>query len=353
MLSDGKIINVNNTLLGWLDYQRDEVVSRKGFQDLLGMGGKIYFETHLMPLLQMQGNVSGINMVLRGKGEVQIPVLIHAKRVQRNPSDQAVYWVSITDITQRKLFEKELVKARKAAEENALRLKQINEELEQFAYTASHDLQAPLNTISAVADLILEKNLIREDSNGEELFSLIIRNTNRMKMMIRDLLDYSKIDVTSTPIGQVFLNEACNQAIEMLDDEIQHNHTVFHIGDLPMALGVKSQFVRLFQNLFSNAIKYRSEADPVITVSWQRTDKFYTIQVSDNGRGFEQEYARKVFEFMERLHSHESIPGTGIGLSACARILEKLGGKIWVKSAPGQGTTFYFTVQAVDNQKCT
>lgn len=326
ILINGEIINVNNTLLKLLDFERDEIVRQKFFPDLLGIGGKIYFESHLMPLLQMQGEVSEINLELRGKGTIQIPVLINMKRIQRNSGDKPVYWISVLDITQRQHFEKELIKAKKEAEENSKRLKQLNEELERFAYIASHDLQAPLNTISGIVDLIERKNLMVPGAYSEKLFSLIISNTRRMKMMIYDLLEYSKIDEKPTEFEPVPLNEICRQALELLDEEIQKNQAIYHIPELPMVVGVKIQLVRLFQNLFSNAIKYRSEGSPVVTVSWEKTETFYTIRVKDNGIGFKQEYEHKIFGFMERLHSNDTIPGTGIGLSSCKRIVEKMAG---------------------------
>jgi light-regulated signal transduction histidine kinase (bacteriophytochrome) len=351
MLIKGEIINVNNTLLKWLDFERDEIVGQKFFPDLLGIGGKIYFESHLMPLLQMQGEVSEINLELIGKGTIQIPVLMNMKRVQRNSGDEPVYWISVLDITQRKHFERELIKAKKEAEETSLRLKQLNEELERFAYIASHDLQAPLTTISGIVDLIESKNLMVPGALSEKLFSMITSNTKRMKMMINDLLEYSKLDDNSTGFEPVPLNEICRQALELMDAEIQQCQAVYHIPELPTVLGVKIQLVRLFQNLFSNALKYRSKAIPEVTVSWEKTENFYIIRVKDNGMGFEQEYEHKIFGFMERLHTNDAIPGTGIGLSSCKRIVEKHGGQIGVESSPGKGTTFYFTLPGMEKDQ--
>lgn len=161
-----------------------------------------------------------------------------------------------------------------------------------------------------------------------------------MKMMINDLLEYSHINEKSTGFEPVPLNDICSHALEMLDDEVQKNEAVFNIPELPVVFGVKIQLVRLFQNLFSNAVKYRSEAAPVVTVSWEKTGNFFTIRVKDNGIGFEQAFERKIFGFMERLHAPDSIAGTGIGLSACKRIVEKHGGQIGVESAPGKEAHF-------------
>lgn len=344
--SDGIIININATLLKWLNYSREEVVNIKSFQDLLGMGGKIYFETHLMPLLRMQEEVSEINMELKGNGVIAIPCLINAKLVQGTSAMDSRYRISVLDISQRYLYEKELLKARKEAELNSKRLQQVNQELEHFAYTASHDLQAPLNTIASLISIIEKKYLIDPHSKGDELFSLIIRNTNRMKMMIRDLLEYSKIDGITSKKNKVCLNEVVRQAVELMDSDISTHRAKINLKDLPCVYGSQTHLIRLFQNLFSNSIKFRSEADPVIDIYWEKSGKFYTIWIKDNGIGFDQKYEDRIFKFMERLHSHDDIEGTGIGLSGCKRIVEKHGGRIGAESELGKGSTFYFTLPA-------
>lgn len=343
MQADGEIVNINNTLLTWLNFTRKEVINSKSFQDLLAIGGKMYFETHMMPLLQMQGEVREINIELKGKNKTVVPVLINGTKVQVNP-EHTIYRLSIIDISQRKMYEKELLKARKEAEDTNKRLIQINEELEHFAYTASHDLQAPLNNIASAVYLIKLKNLIQHEETVE-LFSVIENNANRMRTMIYDLLEYSKLDGSSSESESFSLEEVCVLAIEMLDDEIKKNGAEFNISDLPIIKGSKTQFIRLFLNFFSNAIKYRKKTDtPVIHVSCEKIRDYYTIYIKDNGIGFDQKHDKKIFQFMERLHSHDDIAGTGIGLSACKRIVEKHGGRIGVTSAPGQGSTFYFTL---------
>lgn len=342
MRGDGKIVTINHTLLGWLGYTWDEVVQEKSFQDLLSMGGKIYFETHLMPLLQMQGEVSEINIELKTKGLAQLPTLVNARRITNGSGLQPVYRFSVLDISQRKLYELELKKAREMAEQSVQRLKQVNQELEQFAYTASHDLQAPLNTISGLMGLLEQNGHFPSGSQESKYFSLIKSNAHRMKLMIKDLLEYSKIDGNVIYFEAVSLNEACETALEMMQDQVIKSNATFTIAEMPKICGDKIKLIRLFQNLFSNAIKYQSDAAPLVSVDVE--DKIYEIIVSvkDNGMGIEMEYADQIFGFMKRLHSHDRIPGTGIGLSACKRIVEIHGGTIGVKSEPGKGSTFYF-----------
>lgn len=344
MRADGLIVNINATLLVWLGYEKNEVVHRKTFQDLLGMGGKIYLETHLVPMLQMQGEISEINLELKRKDLNKLPALVNARRILARSEFQPVYRFSVLDITQRKQYEMELMKERKKAEQTVQRLKQINQELEQFAYTASHDLQAPLNTITGLMGLLERSGNYSADSDEEMYFSLIKSNAQRMKLMIKGLLDYSKIEENEMGFEEVSLNEVCHTALEMLDAEVKQNNAVFIIPKLPVIVGDKIQLVRLFQNLFGNALKYRSEADPVVKVKIEEKKDQITVFVNDNGIGFEEEFYDQIFGFMKRLHSHDSIPGTGIGLSACKRILEIHGGTISAKSSPGKGSTFYFTI---------
>jgi PAS domain S-box-containing protein len=258
MLPGGMIISINNTLLKWLDYKREEVVYEMMLQDLLRAGGKIYFQTHLMPILQIEKEVSEINMELRGRGSIKIPALINAKK-EEDSDGQSFYLFSVLDITQRKLYENELIKARIEAEKKAERLRQVNEELERFANRASHDLQAPLNTLSGIVFLLEKKGLIIENEESEKLLNIIERNTKRMRTMIRDLLEHSKMDSDSADFESVSLNMVCKEVIELLGDEIKNSGADFKISDLPEVKGIKSQLVSLFQNLFSNAIKYRSE----------------------------------------------------------------------------------------------
>ncbi|SDA58754.1 PAS domain S-box-containing protein [Algoriphagus alkaliphilus] len=342
--ADGLIVNVNATLLKWLGYEWEEILLQKSFQDLLDMGGKIYFETHMMPMLLMQGEISEINIELKGKASIKLPTLVNASRIHDQSALETYFRFSILDITQRKSYELELIKARQEAEQTIQRLKQINAELEQFASIASHDLQAPLRTISGLIGLSEKKGHFPVDSEVTKYFSLIKRNAQRMKLMIGDLLEYARIDSEELPFEEFSLNEACEIGLEMIDDQVKESNAVITIPELPMVIGNKLQLARLFQNLFGNSIKYRSESDPVIRVAFEEKNDEIRVFVKDNGMGFEEDLADQVFGFMKRLHSHDSIPGTGIGLSACKRILAIHGGTIGATSEPGKGSTFYFTL---------
>lgn len=346
MKSDGRILDVNETLLNWLNYSREEVIGKMDFQDLLEKGGEFYFETHFVPLLQLQGKVTEINMELMGKGNFIIPVLINAiKEDIDSDGNQTLYWLSLLDISQRKLYEKEIIQERIKAEEAIVRLSQINGELERFTHRASHDLQAPLKTISSIVSLIKAKNLVDSNSKLNELFEIITKNTEHMKLMVKDLFEYSKMEVGSVDLEPISLDEICREASKIVIDNLKKGQVEFKISALPKVMGVKIQLLNLFLNLFSNAIKYRSNDKPIISVTSHKENGFYRIFVKDNGIGFEQKYKDKVFEFMERLHTKDTLEGTGIGLSTCKRIIENHGGEIGVESEPEKGSTFYFTLR--------
>ncbi|MEB2784468.1 sensor histidine kinase [Algoriphagus persicinus] len=340
---NGRIVNVNTTLLNFLGYGRAEFVNHKSFQDLLQIGGKIYFETHMIPLLQMQGEFSEINLELQSKTGAGLPVLVNGKSVVSKSNSQPIYRFSILDISQRKLYEKELLIARKNADEKTQKLRQINEELEQFASIASHDLQAPLNTVIGLMSL-LKRDYIPQGSDEELYFSLIQSNIERMKLMIKDLLSHSRIDHETIEMKSVSLNEVCQMAIELLQEPIKANQVVFEITKLPTVIGSKIRLVRLFENLFSNAIKYRSSENPAIQVTFTETIDSTTVSIKDNGMGFEAIHAKSIFKFMKRLHGHDQIPGTGIGLASCKKIVEFHKGEIWAKSEPGKGSSFHFSL---------
>lgn len=338
--SFGAILRLNNTLSKWLGYTEKEAQEADSIADLFNMGGKIYCQTHLLPLLNMQGEISEINLSMVRRDTSTFPVLINAKKDTSQPVKAETFSVFVVDITQRKQYESELLKERKKAVESAERLKQVNNDLEQFAYIASHDLQSPLRTIIGMINLLEKKKIIEPGSQAEKLFSLIKSNSNQMRLMVRDLLDYSKVDNDQSDLSPVCLTKACHKAIDLLSDDIKKNQAKFNISDMPVISGSEAQLVRLFKNLFENSIKYRSEDHPVIVVTLNTSENYYHIRVKDNGIGFDNEHATKIFSFMKRLHSKDTIPGTGIGLSACKRIMTNHGGSISAESELGKGSVF-------------
>ena len=342
--ADGTIISVNDTLLNWLGFEREELIGDKKFQDLLTIGGKIYFQTHLSLLLQLEGVFQEISLEFMAKSLIKIPVLINANKMKEDGT-KAIFRLSILNITQRKRYEKELILSRKVAENKTKKLRQINVELERFAYRASHDIQAPLNTFSGIVFLLEENDYVSKNEELKELVQLLKDKTEHMRTMVRDLLEYTKLEGVKK-FEPVSLTNALNTAVLMLEGDIHKNSAVVHVLELPEVSGVEIQLTSLFQNLLSNAIKYRSEENPIISVESEKSNGFYTIRVKDNGVGIDVKHNKKIFGFMERLPNSDDIQGSGIGLSTSKRIVENHGGKIGVDSEPGKGSTFYFTIPA-------
>ncbi len=343
--SNGTIINANKTLLSWLKMKREELVEEKTFMDLLSIGDKIFYETHVVPMLQMQWEISEINLTIIGP-HFSFPALINGKKVPTDKQTDAYYRFSLLNISQRKQFEIELIQARKNADNAFLKLQEVNQKLEQFAYLASHDLQAPLNTIIGMLSLLERKGHISKDTEETQYYSLIKNNISKMKLLISDLLEFSRIDSSNVQFTTVSLNIICKDAIQSLNNAIQECDAKIYVENMPDIIGERMLLTRLFQNLISNALKFRSKETPIIHIQYEQKENSITIKISDNGIGIDPKHSKEIFGFMKRLHSYDSIPGTGIGLAACKNIVEIHGGTINVESEKGKGSTFIFTLNS-------
>ena len=225
-------------------------------------------------------------------------------------------------------------------------LRRSNEDLEHFAYIASHDLQEPLRTISTHLQLLERTTATRLNESERELFSFAVDGAQRMSMLIRDVLAYSQIGRGPSLSKPTSLDEAVAWALENLSDSMAACDAVVVAGNLPVVSGDVSQLGQVFQNLIGNAIKYRSPGCPVrVNITAERDSAGdWLIRVRDNGIGIAQDQIEKVFRPFKRLHGTE-IPGTGIGLALCRRIIEGHGGRIWAESSEREGTTFLFTLK--------
>jgi PAS domain S-box-containing protein len=245
------------------------------------------------------------------------------------------------DITRQKISEQETERLTEA-------LKRSNRELEEFAYVASHDLQEPLRMISSYLQLIEKRYQALLDQDGLEFFHFVVDGSQRLQAMINDLLTYSRVMTQSklfVPVDTeaVFRRAALNLqvAIDEVGARLTHD-------PLPAVIGDDRQIERLFQNLVGNALKYRRpEAPPEIYVSAERQGPAWVFGVRDNGIGINPKYFDRIFGIFQRLHTREEYSGTGIGLAVCKKTVERHGGRIWVESQEGQGTTFFFTLPAL------
>ncbi|MEG4071857.1 ATP-binding protein [Microcoleus sp. Pol14C2] len=223
-------------------------------------------------------------------------------------------------------------------------LARSNAELEQFAYVASHDLQAPLATIASYAQLLEKRYKDQLDSQGSKFIGNIVQGCTRMQTLIDDLLEYSRVGRSRKPFELIDCNHAVEQALANLQGAIRETKAVVTYSELPAVMGDISQLVQLFQNLISNAIKYRHDAPPVVHITACKQEENWLISVSDNGIGIAPQHQKRIFQIFQRLHTQREYSGTGIGLAICQKIVELHGGCIWVESEPEQGSTFYFTI---------
>ena len=232
--------------------------------------------------------------------------------------------------------------------ERTLELKRSNEDLEQFAYVASHDLQEPLRMINNYVQLLRQRYKDQLDSNAHDFISFALDGSKRMHQLIHDLLTYSRVgthgkELVPTGCEQVFADALANLTVA-----IEESKAVITHDPLPTLKGDEVQLTQLFQNLIGNAVKFHGEAAPKVQVGVIRKDAEWEFTVSDNGIGIAEQDFQRIFIVFQRLHSREKYPGTGIGLSVCKKIVERHGGRIWVESKLGKGTTFHFTMPVAE-----
>ena len=243
----------------------------------------------------------------------------------------------IMDITDRKQSEQ-------AEAEYLERLRRSNEELEQFAYVASHDLQEPLRKISSYLQLVEQRYADQLDQDGKEFIEFAVDGATRMKNLISDLLMYSRVQRNKDEFATVDTRQVLEQVLDSLALSIEDCHAEITHDTLPEVFGNEAHLTQLFQNLIGNALKFHGDALPKIHVGVQRRARAWEFCVRDNGIGMEPKYFDRIFAVFQRLHSRSAYEGTGIGLAICKRVVENHGGRIWVESEPDHGTTFYFTI---------
>jgi len=223
-------------------------------------------------------------------------------------------------------------------------LRRSNEDLQQFAYVASHDLQEPLRAIVSFSQLLEDEYQDQINKEGKEFIHFITDGAKKMNTLIKDLLSYSRITTHAQPLKLTNLEKILEDALFNLQESIKESGAVITHDKMPILKVDKTQFIQLFQNLLSNAIKFRRQEPPRIHIGVKKINNELLFSIKDNGIGIESNYFNKLFNIFYRLHTKEEYPGTGIGLPICKKIVQRYGGKIWVKSEIGKGSTFFFTI---------
>jgi PAS domain S-box-containing protein len=334
----GDIVLLNVQAENQFGYLRDELVGQKvnniipeGFAERLIVDGT---RSAAEALAQQIG--TGIDLFGRRKDGSEFPIEIMLSPLEN--ADGILVTAAIRDITARKRAEEHLVKT---AEE----LKRSNVELQQFGYVASHDLQEPLRMVASYTQLLAKRYKGRLDADADEFIAYAVDGCNRMQGLIQDLLAYSRTGTNGKALREVSSENVLKEALANLRATIGESGAIVTHDSLPAMTTDDTQLVQVFQNLVGNAIKYRSTAVPQVHVSATRNGgNEWIFSVRDNGLGIAPEYFERIFIIFQRLHGRQEFEGTGIGLAICKKIVERLGGRIWVESQLEKGSTFYFAL---------
>jgi len=234
----------------------------------------------------------------------------------------------------------------KKLEEALTNAERSNQELEKFAYVASHDLQEPLRMVASFTQLLADRYGGQLDERADKYINFAVDGATRMKGLINDLLSYSRLNTHGNPHQELNLQELVQGILFSITHQIEEsNAQITIIKPLPTIFGEKSQIIQLFQNLITNAVKFRSQKKPVITVDWTEDSRFFHFTIEDNGIGIEPQYFELIFIIFQRLNERDKFEGSGMGLAIVKKIVERHGGHIRVSSKPGEGSRFMFTLK--------
>ena len=336
--AEGNITDVNkatekvtgysrNELIGtdFLDYFTEPKKAREGYQ-------KVFNE----------GSVRDYALEIKHKNGHITPVLYNAS-VYRDDSNNVIgVFASARDIT-------DLKEAEKILKLKLDELTRSNAELEQFAYVSSHDLQEPLRMIASYVQLLERKYKGKLDSKADKYIRFSVDGATRMQKLIDDLLEFSRVTTHAQEFKPTDLESIFTQIQSNLEVSIKENNALISHDPLPTVMADKTQIAQVFQNLISNALKFRGKSQPEIKISAEKRKNDWLFGVKDNGIGIDPKHSDRIFEVFKRLNKKRDYPGTGIGLSICKKIIERHGGQIWVESELGKGSIFYFTLTNVDD----
>lgn len=251
----------------------------------------------------------------------------------------------IGSVLHRALLLQQIERSNESLQQRAAELAEVNAQLEQFVYAASHDLQEPLRMISSYLQLLERRYRDKLDSDAQEFIAYAVDGATRMKRMINDLLAYSRVVTRGHSFEPVDCEYLLAQVLSNLEIAIKENEAQITHTPLPTVMGDSTQLMEVFQNLIGNAIKFHADQQPHVHITAERTEDKWLFSVRDNGIGIAPEYIERIFAIFSRLHSQARYPGSGIGLAICKKVVERHGGQIWAESQPEEGTTFFFTIQ--------
>jgi PAS domain S-box-containing protein len=282
-----------------------------------------------IPITDRQGHYVWESKHIRKDGTI-FPVLVDATAVKDEEGKVLYRVVNVQDITERKRAEEELIRS--------------NQDLQHFAYVASHDLQEPLRNVASCLQMLEKDYKNKLDANADQYIHYAVDSAVRMKALILDLLAYSRVATKGTPPIRVDCEQTLDRTLNNLGAAISETGAVITHDPLPTISADDTQLLQVFQNLIGNAIKFRRDDPPRIHVSAAKNRNEWIFSVKDNGIGIESQHLERIFVIFQRLHKRSQYEGTGMGLAIVKKVVERHGGRVWVESEPGVGTSFYFTM---------
>ena len=326
----GTMVLVNRETERLFGYRRDELIGQSIEMlvpaQLRARHPDLRATFHANPQARPMG--AGRDLFGRRKGGGEIPVEIGLTPVD---TDEGTFVLAtVVDIGPRKQAEEEL--------------RRSNEELERFAYVASHDLQEPLRTVASYVQLLSRRYRDRLDGDAMDFIDFAVGGVRRMQHLIEDLLAFSRVGTRGAPLVPTELPAVLRATLDTLHAALEESGAKVTADDMPTVVADAGQVAQLLTNLIGNALKFRGAEAPRVHVGAERIDRMWSISVRDNGIGIAPEYFDRIFVIFQRLHSREEYAGTGVGLAICKKIVERHGGRIWVESTPGQGARFTFTL---------
>jgi PAS domain S-box-containing protein len=327
---EGKFIEINKTWLIWLQYSRDEVINKKKFSEFLSPQSLELFKTSF-PRFKEQGKIQDLEFEMVRKDGSEFHVLLNAVAMYDETGKFLQSRSSAIDYTSQ----------RKALNQ----IEQLNKELESFSYSVSHDLRAPLRSIDGYTQILIDDYGKQIDAEGNRLMKIVINNARRMAQLIDDLLDFSRVGRKEIAKTSISTENMVKSIISEIQSTEQSRQLEFSVNNLPASFGDASLLRQVWYNLISNAVKYtRKKEKAMISISGEHQGDSAVFHVTDNGTGFDMQYAPKLFGVFQRLHRQQDFEGTGVGLAIVHRIISRHGGKVWAEGKVNEGAVFSFSL---------
>ncbi|UOQ64725.1 PAS domain-containing sensor histidine kinase [Hymenobacter volaticus] len=361
-LPDGTLVKVNQTLLDWLGYTRQELIARQCLQELLTIGGRLHYETHCVPLLLLQGQVRELSYMLRRKNGTTLPVLMNSVLLRDTNDQPLVVRVTLFDITDRRKYEQELLRAKMQAEEQREQLARANEQLananeqllvkneqltrinadlDSFVYTASHDLKQPIDNMAGLF-AEFKRSATIPDADAASMMNMFEDALQQILSTIEGLtaVVQQQRQLEQIPEEAVAVQPLTEEIVRILQPQVQNAAFTLNFTAAPTLRLARPSLHSMLYNLLSNALKYAEPSrPPSIQVSTALADGVSVLSVQDNGRGIDlKRHGSELFQLFRRFHPE--VAGAGMGLYLVNRLVNQAGGRVEVDSTLGQGSTF-------------